>query len=190
MTAEQHFESLGGQLLIAMPGLLDPNFAGSLSLICEHGEDGTIGFVINQPTHFELATVLEQIGLTVHTDVPPQPVLSGGPVAIERGFVVHKPSDRTWASSMSVTDEIQITTSEDIIGALAEGTAPDGATLILGYAGWSGGQLEREILDNSWLTLPSSTDVVFETDIDQRLKLATARAGIDFSRMSTSAGHA
>lgn len=182
--------SLTGQLLIAMPGLLDPNFSGTLSLICEHNEDGAIGFVINQPLSLDLKAVLEQIGLEVDSSLENQPVLSGGPVAIERGFVVHRPSEQQWQSSMAINDQISVTTSDDIIQAMATNTAPEGATLILGYAGWGQGQLEREILENSWLTLPSSTEVVFDADFDQRLKIATANAGIDFDRMSTRAGHA
>jgi len=182
--------SLTGQLLVAMPGLLDPNFSGTVSLICEHNDDGAIGFVINQPLQIDLASVLEQIGLDVSVDISNSPVLSGGPVAVERGFVVHRASDDEWQSSMKISNEISVTTSDDIIQAMAEGKAPKGATLILGYAGWAQGQLEHEIMENSWLTLPASTDVVFDTAFDQRLKVATFSAGIDFSRMSSDAGHA
>ena len=181
---------LTGQLMVAMPGLLDPNFSGTLSLICEHNEDGAIGFIINQPLKICLKSVLEQTGLTVDDSVGDQPVLSGGPVSVERGFVLHRPGQQTWNSSMSISDSIDITTSDDVIQAMAENHGPDGAVLILGYAGWAPGQLEQEILENSWLTLPATPDVVFDSDFDQRLKLATASAGIDFERMSTGAGHA
>lgn len=182
--------SLTGQLLVAMPGLLDPNFSGTVSLICEHNGEGAIGFVINQPLQINLDSVLEQIGLEVSTDLSKSPVLSGGPVAVERGFVVHRTSSAEWQSSMKISDDISVTTSDDIIQAMAEGKAPSGATLILGYAGWAHGQLEQEIMENSWLTLPASTKVVFDTEFDQRLKVATISAGIDFSRMASGAGHA
>lgn len=187
---QQKEGSLTGQLLVAMPGMLDPGFSGTVSLICEHNKDGAIGFVINQPLELDLASVLEQIGLNVSDKLVKQPVLSGGPVSVERGFVVHRTSDTEWQSSMKVSSDISITTSDDIIQAMAEGKAPDGATLILGYAGWGQGQLEQELLENSWLTLPASTNVVFDTEFDQRLKIATLSAGIDFSRMSSEAGHA
>ena len=182
--------SLTGQLLVAMPGLLDPNFSGTVSLICEHNDNGAIGFVINQPLNLDLSDVLRQIGLNVSDNIAKQPVLSGGPVAVERGFVVHRASKARWQSSMNISEEISVTTSDDIIQAMAEGTAPAGATLILGYAGWGHGQLEQEILDNSWLTLPASAAVVFDTECEQRLKAATFSAGIDFSRMSSTVGHA
>lgn len=191
MTSEkQEQDSLSGQLLIAMPGMMDPNFHGTLSLICEHNDEGAIGFVINQPLPLDLARVLEQIGIEASEETANRPVLSGGPVSVERGFVVHRPDDTQWKSSMRISDEISVTTSDDIIQAMAVDRGPQGATLILGYAGWAPGQLERELMENSWLTLPASGDVVFDTECDQRLKIATQNAGIDFSRMSSDAGHA
>ena len=188
--AVQESTCLTGQLLVAMPGLLDPNFSGTLSLICEHNKDGAIGFIINQPLNIGLKAVLEQTGLAVDDSVEDQPVLSGGPVSVERGFVMHRPGQQTWNSSMSISDSIDITTSDDVIQAMAENRGPDGAVLILGYAGWAPGQLEQEILDNSWLTVPATPDVVFDAQFNQRLKLATNSAGIDFERMSIGAGHA
>jgi putative transcriptional regulator len=186
----QETTCLTGQLLVAMPGLWDPNFSGTVSLICEHNQDGAVAFVINQPLGIGLKEVLEQTGLEVDPSVGDKPVLSGGPVSVERGFVMHRPDGQSWASSMSVSDSIEITTSEDIIQAMANNQGPKDAILILGYAGWEPGQLEQEILDNSWLTLPATPDVLFDSSFDQRLKIATANAGIDFERMSTGAGHA
>lgn len=187
---EQDTTCLTGQLLVAMPGMWDPNFAGTVSLICEHNQEGAIAFVINQPLDIGLKSVLEQTGLEIDPSVKDQPVLSGGPVSVERGFVMHRPDERTWMSSMSVSDCIHITASDDIIKAMAQNQGPKDAILILGYAGWAPGQLEQEILENSWLTLPATPDVVFDSEFDQRLKIATANAGIDFQRMSTGAGHA
>lgn len=186
----QETTCLTGQLLVAMPGLLDPNFSGTLSLICEHSKDGAIAFIINQPLNIGLKSVLAQTGLSVDESVEDRPVLSGGPVSVERGFVMHRPGQHIWNSSMSISDSIDITTSDDVIQAMAENRGPDDAVLILGYSGWAPGQLEKEILENSWLTLPATPNVVFDTDFDQRLKLATSSAGIDFERMSTGAGHA
>ena len=186
----QETSCLTGQLLVAMPGLWDPNFSGTLSLICEHNKEGAVGFIINQPLDIGLRAVLEQTGIRVDDAVKDQPVLSGGPVAVERGFVMHRPGEQKWNSSMSISESIDITTSDDIIQAMAENRGPRDAILILGYAGWAPGQLEQEILENSWLTLPATPDVVFDTDFDQRLKIATASAGIDFEKMSTGVGHA
>ena len=183
-------QSLTGQILVAMPGLRDPNFSGTLSLICEHGEDGAIAFVLNHALKLDLRDVLEQIGLNVTTDIADQKVLSGGPVAVERGFVLHKASDQKWQSTLKISSDICVTTSQDIMVAMATGDAPEGATLVLGYAGWGKGQLEQEILDNAWLTVPASMDVIFDTDIEERLKVATGNAGIDYSRVSMDAGHA
>lgn len=180
--------SLKGELLLAMPGLMDPNFHGTISLICEHNSDGAIGLVINQPLPLDLASILEQIGLEVSQANIGKPVLAGGPVSVERGFVMHKPDSTKWQSSMAVNDQISITTSEDIIQAMARDEAPDGSILILGYAGWGNGQLEDEILENSWLTLPSSNDILFDVKFDERVRVATQNAGIDYSRMATGAG--
>jgi len=189
--SEQTDLFLTGQLLLAMPGLMDPNFHGTISLICEHNKEGAIGLIINQPLPIDLATVLEQIGMNASKNNIGKPVLAGGPVAVERGFVLHKSDHRKWKSSLTLSEHTQITTSEDIIQAMAKDQAPEGATLILGYAGWSEGQLEQEILDNVWLTLPSSEEILYKVNYDDRVKVATENAGIDFSRVPTgSGGHA
>lgn len=184
------FPSLTGQLLAAMPGLPDPNFSGTLSLVCEHDENGAIGFVINQPTPITLVDVFTQLEIPFSKDLENDRVLCGGPVSNERGFVLHKKDGQTWQSSLDVSDDIAVTASQDIIEALATNNAPKGAVLILGYAGWGEGQLEREVRDNSWLSLPSSDQVLFETDYEDRLNVATTAAGINFSRLSTAPGSA
>ena len=190
-TLEEASENtLTGQFLIAMPGLQDPNFAGSLSLICEHSDEGAIALVINNELDIDLADVLEQIGCNVADDLPPAKVLSGGPVSVDRGFVLHRKSDREWQSTMRISSDIQVTTSQDIIDAMASNTAPEGATLILGYAGWAKGQLEQEILDNSWLTVPGDSEIIFNAIPQERVSKATAQAGIDFSKMSVVSGRA
>lgn len=184
------FPSLTGQLIAAMPGLPDPNFSGTLSLICEHDENGAIGFVINQPTPITLIDVFEQMEIDHSEDLENDRVLCGGPVSNERGFVLHRKDGRTWQSSLDVSDELAITASQDIIEALASNEAPDGSTLILGYAGWGGGQLENEVRENSWLSLPCSMQVLFETDYEERLNVATTAAGINFARLSMAPGSA
>lgn len=184
------FSSLSGQFIAAMPGLIDPNFSGTLSLICEHDENGAFGLVINQPTSITLTDVFEQMEIDFSDELVNERVLCGGPVSNERGFVLHKNDGSEWQSSLKISDDISITTSEDIIAALAENRAPEGATLILGYAGWTEGQLEKEVLENSWLHLPISHQVLFNTNFEDRLNIATSSAGINFSRISSSAGRA
>lgn len=184
------FPSLAGQLIAAMPGLPDPNFSGTLSLICEHDAKGAIGFVINQPTPITLIDVFEQLEIPISEDLENDRVLCGGPVSNERGFVLHKKDGQVWSASLDVSEDIAVTASQDIIEALASNTAPKGAILILGYAGWGKGQLEKEVLENSWLNLPASDQVLFDTDYEDRLNVATAAAGINFSRLSTAPGSA
>jgi len=184
------FNSYGGQLIAAMPGLQDPNFSGTLTLICEHDEKGAIGLVINQPMSITLTDVFEQMGIPESPQLENERVLCGGPVANDRGFVLHRLTGPTWQSTLEINDDIGITTSQDIIEALAACEAPEGALLILGYAGWSEGQLEQEFMNNTWLSLPSSDQVLFKTAYEDRLNTATSDAGINFSRLSMAAGRA
>ncbi|MBC6427656.1 MAG: YqgE/AlgH family protein [Cellvibrionales bacterium] len=191
-TLPQHpaADALSGSMLAAMPGMADPNFAGTLSLICEHGADGAIGLVLNRPLPVELGALLQRIGLEVPPELAKQTVLAGGPVKPERGFVLHRPDSQKWAASRRVADGLMVTASSDIIDAMAAGRAPAGATLVLGYAGWDAGQLEREMGENSWLSLPAAAEVVFGTACEHRLTRAAALAGIDFGRLASAAGHA
>lgn len=184
------FQSLTGQFIAAMPGLADPNFAGTLSLICEHDDTGAIGFVINQPIAVTLFDVFEQLNIEHSEQLENERVLCGGPVANERGFVLHRKDGRTWDSSLDVSDQIAVTSSQDIIEALATNRAPDGSLLILGYAGWEKGQLEQEMSENSWLSLPASDQVLFDTEYEDRLSIASSAAGINFSRLSLAPGRA
>ena len=179
-----------GQLIAAMPGLSDPNFSGTLTLICEHDENGAIGLVINQPMSITLTDVFKQMGIAESPQLENERVLCGGPVANDRGFVLHRLTGQTWQSTLEITEDFGITTSQDIIEALAECRAPEGATLILGYAGWSEGPLEQEVMENTWLSLPSSDHVLFEAAFEDRLSTATNEAGINFSRLSMAAGRA
>ena len=187
---EPHSAFYTGQLIAAMPGLSDPNFSGTLTLICEHDENGAIGLVINQPMSITLTDVFKQMGIVESPQLENDRVLCGGPVANDRGFVLHRLTDQTWQSTLEITEDFGITTSQDIIEALAECRAPEGATLILGYAGWSEGQLEQEVMENTWLSLPSSDHVLFKTAFEDRLSTATNEAGINFSRLSMAAGRA
>ncbi|MFQ5982237.1 MAG: YqgE/AlgH family protein [Woeseiaceae bacterium] len=182
--------SLNNQLLIAMPGMPDPNFNSTVTLICEHNDDGALGIVINRPLNLNLGGLFEQLSLDEADEAAAKrPVLSGGPVARERGFVLHNPG-LTFESSMAVSDDIQLTLSRDILDSLAAGTGPDKSLVALGYAGWEPGQLEAEMLANTWLNAPASPEIVFDIPFAERWACAAESMGIDISRLSPHAGHA
>lgn len=182
--------SLVNQLLIAMPGMPDPNFNSTVTLICEHNNEGALGIVINRPTNLKLGGLFEQLSLEeADATAAGRPVLSGGPVARERGFVLHNPG-LAFESSMPVSETIQLTLSRDVLDALAAGRGPDKTLVALGYAGWEPGQLEAEMLANTWLNVPASPEIVFDLPFGQRWSQAAATLGIDISRLSAHAGHA
>lgn len=182
--------SLTNQLLIAMPGMLDPNFSTTVTLICEHNDEGALGIVINRPTSLKLSGLFEQLSVD---DPDPQaassPVLSGGPVGTERGFVLHGPQ-HSYDNTLAVSDDIRLTLSRDVIDAMAEGKGPQDTLVALGYAGWEPGQLEDEMLANSWLNVPATPEIVFKTPFADRWDSAARTLGIDISCISTDAGHA
>ena len=183
-------DSLSNQLLIAMPGMADPNFSTTVTLVCEHNAEGALGIIINRPLDINLGGLFEQLDLA-ETDslVASHPVLMGGPVANERGFVLHDPGG-DFESSVEVSPDIQLTLSRDVIDALAAGSGPDQSLVALGYAGWDAGQLDFEMLNNAWLTVPASRDVVFNMPFADRWSAAAQSIGIDISKMSPHAGHA
>lgn len=185
------FASLSGQLLIAMPGMGDPRFVEGVTLICQHDENGAVGLLVNRPSDFQLSDVLMQLELTCDKQAADArvPVLTGGPVQPERGFVLHR-SNGEWDSSYRVNDHLAITTSRDVLAAIAEGTGPAPAAMMLGYAGWAAGQLEKELLDNAWLTAVATDDILFETAMDSRWQAATALVGIAPHQLFHHAGHA
>ena len=183
-TFENHF-------LIAMPTLDDPYFSRSLTYICEHNAEGAMGLVINQPTNMDLRELLSQIdeALVVDEERGKQIVLAGGPVAQDRGFVLHS-SQSGWSSSLELTPDIMVTTSKDILPVLATEGGPTQSLLTLGYAGWQAGQLEQEIQENSWLTVEADLDIIFNTPIHKRWQAAVNKLGVDIWQLAPSAGHA
>jgi putative transcriptional regulator len=181
---------LNNQFLIAMPSLADPNFARSVTLICEHNAEGALGIVINRPAELDLGEVLDQLGLDIaDPQLRQNTIYSGGPVQPDRGFVLHD-GDSDWNSSLPVSKQIRITTSRDILEALAQGRGPENYLLALGYAGWSGGQLEQEMAANAWLSVPADPGIVFGTAWQERYKAAAALLGIDLDALGPGAGHA
>ena len=181
---------LNNQFLIAMPAMDDPNFAQTVTLVCEHSERGALGIVINRTLPMTLGEVFDQLGLdATRSRVNDQPVLQGGPVQTERGFVLHSPTG-TWESSLPFSERMHLTTSRDILDALAAGEGPASAVIALGYAGWEAGQLEEEMARNAWLTVPADERVVFATPVDQRWRAAARLLGVDLFTLSSDAGHA
>lgn len=182
--------SLINQLLIAMPGMPDPNFSTTVTLICEHNDEGALGIIINRPLTLKLSGLFEQLSVE---DADPgaaaNPVLSGGPVGTERGFVLHDP-EHSYENTLPVSNDIRLTLSRDIIDAIASGEGPDKSLVALGYAGWEAGQLESEMLANSWLSVPATPELVFDTPFADRWDSAARTLGIDIAQMSPDAGHA
>lgn len=181
--------NLKNQFLVAMPGLEDSNFDHSVTLLCEHSDDGAIGLVINRPTTLRLGEMLDQMGLD-HAALSGDPqVFWGGPVQPERGFVIHRERG-DWESSLQLDGDLYITTSRDILRAIGLGEGPKDYFVALGYAGWSEGQLEDEMLHNTWLNTPASSQILFRTPARDRWKEATRLIGVDVTQLSSDAGHA
>jgi putative transcriptional regulator len=182
--------SLTNQLLVAMPGMDDPQFAQTVTLICEHGDKGALGIVLNKPLSMRLSEVLTQMKLPAQSEsIAAKIVLSGGPVHQDRGFVLHRPGGN-WESTHKISDSIQVTTSRDVLAAMARGEGPENAFIALGYAQWEAGQLERELKENAWLTLPVSEDVLFDLPYEQRWTAAWRSLGVDVAAVAPGAGHA
>lgn len=176
--------------LIAMPSLTDPYFTQAVAYICEHNENGAIGIIINRPLELSLAEVFRQMDIKTENDQSINlPVLCGGPVHPERGFVLHTPGGN-WRSSLEMSSELSVTTSRDILQAIAENQGPSEVIITLGYASWTAGQLEKEILNNFWLTCPANTNVLFKTPLIERWKAALEIVGIDINKLSRDVGHA
>jgi putative transcriptional regulator len=181
---------LTNQLLIAMPGMADPNFSTTVTLICEHNDDGALGIIINRPLNLSLSGLFEQLSADdAHPDVASRPVMAGGPVGTERGFVLHS-KEHSFENTLTVSDDIQLTLSRDVIDSMAIGDGPAKSLVAIGYAGWEPGQLENEMLSNSWLNVDATPELVFDTPFEERWNCAARLLGIDISSISPDAGHA
>lgn len=183
-------QNFGNHLLIALPSLHDPHFERSVTLICQHDADGAMGVMVNRPSDYTVGEVLQQMGITsADADLQAQVVLSGGPVHPERGFVLHE-GERAWDSSLSIGDGLYLTTSRDVLEAMARGEGPQQAVVALGCAGWGAGQLEQELVDDSWLLVPNRRDVLFQLPLAQRWQAAAGSIGIDLLNHASHSGHA
>ena len=182
--------NLTHHFLIAMPNMADPNFARSLTYICEHNGQGALGVVVNRPTDMTLRVLFEQIDLDLARDpMGDQPVYYGGPVQVDRGFVLHRPVGG-WQSTLVIEDGVGLTTSKDILQAVAAGDGPAQMLVSMGYAGWAAGQLEDELGRNAWLTVAADPQVIFGCAAEHRFSAAMSLLGIDLLSLSDAAGHA
>ena len=187
---------LANQLLIAMPGMMDDQFAGTVVYVCEHNPQGAMGLVVNRPTNLELKDLFDRIELKLEiAPLEKQPVYLGGPVQTERGFVLHPQADDIrYSSSLTVPGGLAMTTSKDVLEAVSTGQGPEQFLMTLGYAGWSAGQLEDEISRNGWLNVSTNLDdikkIIFETPYELRYEKVMNIIGIDPSHLSGDVGHA
>jgi len=181
---------LRDHFLLAMPTLKEGIFSQSITYICEHSCQGAMGIVINQALELSVAEIFEHLQIEIDSKMSHYPVMAGGPVQVDHGFVLHRNCDTPWEASLDVTPEITLTTSRDILQSIAAGTGPTEHLIALGYAGWSAGQLEQELAHNSWLTLPANSDIIFATPYQQRASAAASLLGVDMNLISTQAGHA
>ncbi len=180
---------LTNHFLIAMPNLRDPNFHRSVTYICQHDAQGAIGLILNRATDMGLQELLQQLDIQLQPQIHDTAIMFGGPVDPYSGFILHRPRGN-WDNTLAVTDEIGLTTSRDVLAAIAHGTGPTNSIVALGYAGWAGGQLEDEVLNNAWLTLPANGDTLFNTPPERLWQVAASSLGIDITQLSGDAGHA
>jgi putative transcriptional regulator len=182
------------QFLIAMPGMADDNFAGSVVYLCEHSEKGALGLVINKPIDIKLKNLFEKVDLTLERDdLAEEPVYFGGPVQTERGFVLHEKlgaEGSPYTSTLEIPGGLEMTTSKDVLEAMSAGGGPKKVLVTLGYSGWGAGQLEDEIGRNGWLTVQADPQIIFDTPVEQRYERAVRLLGIDPRMLSQDAGHA
>lgn len=173
-----------------MPGMQDPNFNATVTLICEHNDDGALGIIINRPLNLKLSGLFDQLAVD---DADPSaagnPVVAGGPVGTERGFVLHD-KEHNFDNTLAVSDDIHLTLSRDVIDAMANGDGPTRSLVAIGYAGWEPGQLEEEMLANSWLTVTATPELVFDTPFEDRWDSAARLLGVNIASLSPDAGHA
>jgi len=182
--------NLTNHFLIAMPTLADPNFSQTVTYVCSHGDDGAMGIIINRPLNFGLGEILSQMQLQATDEsIGHMPVYQGGPVQRDRGFVLFRPG-ASWNSSIQVTEDVGVATSRDILEAISKGEGPRETLIALGYAGWAGGQLEQEMLDNAWLSIPANEDIIFRVPPQERWHRAAALLGINIDTIAHDAGHA
>jgi putative transcriptional regulator len=181
--------SLKNHFLIAMPAMSSGIFADSLTYICSHDSQGAMGIVVNHPLDLCLKEIFEHLAIGDLQHGHSDKILAGGPVHMDRGFVLHSHSQQQWQSTQQLSSQLSLTTSQDILVAIAQDRGPQQSLVALGYAGWGAGQLEQELVDNAWLTAPANSDIIFNTPIEMRAKAAAAILGVDLALIAPQAGH-
>ena len=192
MDTNNTFPGLVNHFLIAMPELRDPNFNRTVTLICQHDENGALGIVINRPLdHFTLKDVFDQLDLSTLTseNTAKSPVYYGGPVQQELGLVLHE-GVGDWGSTLVVGDNLGLTSSRDVLESLSRSDGPGNSLMALGYAGWGKGQLEQEIQENAWLSVEADCEILFSVPAQQRWAAAASKIGIDMNQLAPGMGHA
>ena len=186
--------NLTNQFLIAMPGMGDGTFAGTVIYLCEHSEKGALGLVINKPIDIKLKNLFEKVELSLdREDLADEPVYFGGPVQTERGFVLHERLGEDgghYSSTLQIQGGLEMTTSKDVLEALSNGAGPKKVLVTLGYSGWGAGQLEEEMSRNGWINVQAEPNIIFDTPVEQRYDKALSLLGIDARMLSPEAGHA
>jgi len=186
--------NLTNQFLIAMPGMGDGTFAGSVVYLCEHTDQGALGLVINKPIDIKLKNLFQKVELSLdREDLADEPVYFGGPVQTERGFVLHERLGEEgghYNSTLQIQGGLEMTTSKDVLEALSHGAGPKKVLVTLGYSGWGAGQLEEEMSRNGWINVSAERDIIFDTPVEQRYEKALSLLGIDARMLSQDAGHA
>jgi putative transcriptional regulator len=198
MSAGAETINLTHHFLIAMPGLQDEAFAGSVVYLCEHSSRGALGLVINKPSEINLRHLFDKVELPLGSDdLAAAPVFQGGPVQTERGFVLHEavfkdtaPNEPVYASTMTIPGGLEMTTSKDVLEAISTGAGPRKVLVSLGYSAWGEGQLESELAENSWLTVGADLSVIFDTPVEQRYDKALSLLGLQAWMLAPDAGHA
>jgi putative transcriptional regulator len=188
--SKKSISSLKNYFLLAMPGLNDPNFAQSVVYICEHNADGAMGLIINQQLDIPVKAIFDQLELSYLDECGNSLIFDGGPVQCDRGFILHSSVEQQWESTVAIGEDISLTASKDILTDIALGKGPTSALITLGYSSWEAGQLEQELTQNSWLTIPADSAIIFHTDCAKRAGAAASTIGLDLAMLSHDAGHA
>ena len=182
--------SLKNHFLVAMPGLNDENFSGTVVYICEHNADGAMGLIINQQLDIPAKAVFDRLELEQKNNQGDELIFDGGPIQQDRGFILHSTCDQKWESSIHIGGGVSLSTSKDILGDIALGSGPKDSLITLGYSSWEAGQLERELKENTWLTIPADSSIIFNTDCTQRAHAAALSIGLNLDSLALDSGHA
>jgi putative transcriptional regulator len=189
-SSKKSINSLKNHFLLAMPSLNDENFSGSVIYICEHNADGAMGLIINQQLDIPAKAVFDRLDLEQKNNIGDDLIFDGGPMQQDRGFILHSTSEQKWDSTIHIGGDVSLSTSKDILGDIALGGGPKDSLITLGYSSWDAGQLEQELKENIWLTIPADSSIIFNTDCTQRAQAAAMSIGLNLDTLALDSGHA